>query len=136
MAMMHNPPHPGEILANYVTGHTVGEVAEHLGVTRTALSRVLNGRASISAEMAVRIGKVFDTDPGLWIRMQGQYDLWRASRQRIKAYPFQEAGNAGPIARKVAAHRNSPLRFENARTATLAARSTHTAAARAVGTIR
>jgi plasmid maintenance system antidote protein VapI len=47
MAMMHNPSHPGRILAYYMTGHTVKDVASHLGVTRTALSRVLNGHAAI-----------------------------------------------------------------------------------------
>ena len=52
---MHNPSHPGRILANYVTGHTVKDVAEHLGVTRTALSRVLHGHAAISAEMALEL---------------------------------------------------------------------------------
>lgn len=93
MAMMHNPAHPGKILANYVEGHTVGDVAAHLGVTRPALSRILNGHAAISAEMAIRIGKTFDTDPALWIRLQGQYDLWHASQREIKAVPITEAAD-------------------------------------------
>jgi addiction module HigA family antidote len=91
MATMHNPSHPGRILANYVTGHTVKNVAEHLGVTRTALSRVLNGHAAISAEMALRIGKTFNTDPEIWLRLQVQYDLWQASRKKIKAKPIAKA---------------------------------------------
>lgn len=91
MAMMHNPPHPGSILANYVEGHTVAYVAEHLGVTRPALSRILNGRAGISAEMALRIGKTFNTDPEIWLRLQVQYDLWQASQKKIKAKPISKA---------------------------------------------
>jgi antitoxin HigA-1 len=91
MAMMHNPSHPGRILANYVTGHTVKEVAEHLGVTRTALSRVLNGHAAISAEMALRIGKTFNTDPQKRLRLQMQRDLWAASQKKIKAKPISKA---------------------------------------------
>jgi addiction module HigA family antidote len=91
MATMHNPPHPGRLLANYVKGHTVGEVAAHLGVTRMALSRVLNEHAAISAEMAVRIGITFNTDPGFWVRLQGQYDLWHATQKKIKAKPLSKA---------------------------------------------
>lgn len=90
MVMMHNPPHPGRLLANYVKGHTVGEVAAHLGVTRMALSRVLNEHAAISAEMAVRIGMTFNTDPGFWVRLQGQYDLWHATQKKIKAKPLSK----------------------------------------------
>jgi addiction module HigA family antidote len=91
VAMMHNPPHPGSILTNYVEGHTVAAVAEHLGVTRPALSRILNGRAGISAEMALRIGKTFNTDPEIWLRLQVQYDLWQASQKKIKAKPISKA---------------------------------------------
>jgi proteic killer suppression protein len=91
MAMMHNPAHPGRILARYVEGHTVKQVAEHLGVPRAALSRILNGHAAISAEMAIRIGKVFDTDPEVWLRLQVQRDLWEASRKKVKAKPIRSA---------------------------------------------
>jgi addiction module HigA family antidote len=56
-----------------------------------ALSRVLNGHAAISAEMAVRIGMTFNTDPGFWVRLQGQYDLWRATKKKIKAKPIATA---------------------------------------------
>jgi addiction module HigA family antidote len=88
MTMMHNPSHPGRILANYVSGHTVKKVAEHLGVTRTALSRVVNGHAAISAEMALRIGKTFNTDPQMWLSLRMQRDLWEASQKKIKAKPI------------------------------------------------
>ena len=87
---MHNPPHPGRILANYLQGRSVTGVAEHLGVTRVALSRVLNGKAAISAEMALRIAEAFNTDADFWMRLQTQRDLWVASqkrRSRIKPLP-------------------------------------------------
>lgn len=83
MTRMHNPPHPGEVLrdAVFAAGDvTVTEAAEALGVTRVALSRVLNGKAAISAEMAVRLGKWLDTGPEVWLNMQSQYDLWHAER--------------------------------------------------------
>jgi antitoxin HigA-1 len=79
---MHNPSHPGRILAYYLDGRSVTEVARHLGVTRPALSRVLNGRAGISADMALRISEAFNTEPDFWLRLQVQRDLWVASRRR------------------------------------------------------
>ena len=86
---MHNPAHPGRILAYYFENRSVTEVARHLGVTRPALSRVLNGRAGISADMALRISEAFGTDPDLWLRLQAQRDLWLASKKkRTKVKPL------------------------------------------------
>jgi antitoxin HigA-1 len=86
---MHNPAHPGKILANYLQDRSVTEVARHLGVTRPALSRVLNGRAGISADMALRISEAFNTEPDLWLRLQAQRDLWVASKKRrVKVKPL------------------------------------------------
>jgi len=79
---MYNPAHPGRILANYLQGRSVTEVARHLGITRPALSRVLNGKAGISADMALRISEAFNTDAEFWLRLQAQRDLWVASRKR------------------------------------------------------
>jgi addiction module HigA family antidote len=87
---MYQPAHPGEILANYVADRSVTEVARHLGVSRVALSRVLNGSAGISAEMALRIGALFQTDPEFWLRLQAQRDLWLASRKPPKVVPFKQ----------------------------------------------
>lgn len=81
---MHNPAHPGEVLRDGVflmPQVTVTQAAAALGVTRVALSRVLNGKAAVSAEMAVRLGKWLNTGPEVWINMQAQYDLWRAERE-------------------------------------------------------
>jgi len=86
---MHNPAHPGRILAYYLEGRSVTEVARHMGVTRPALSRVLNGKAAVSAEMASRIAEAFNTDPELWLRLQAQRDLWIAShKKRAKVKPL------------------------------------------------
>jgi antitoxin HigA-1 len=79
---MYNPAHPGKILANYMQGRSVTDVARHLRVTRPALSRVLNGKAGISADMALRLSEAFQTDPDLWLRLQAQRDLWVASKKR------------------------------------------------------
>jgi addiction module HigA family antidote len=79
---MYNPAHPGRILANYLQGRSVTEVARHLDITRPALSRVLNGKAGISADMALRISEAFNTDAEFWLRLQAQRDLWVASRKR------------------------------------------------------
>lgn len=79
---MFNPPHPGSVLRDYLGELSVTSAAAHLGVTRVALSRILNGSAGISAEMALRLSEALDTSPELWIGMQSQYDLWSASRKR------------------------------------------------------
>ncbi len=92
---MHNPAHPGRILAYYLQGRSVTEVARHLGVTRPALSRVLNGKAGISADMALRLSEAFNTDANLWLRLQVQRDLWVASKKkRTKVKPLVEAETA------------------------------------------
>lgn len=92
MSRMHNPPHPGETLREDVLpalGLTVTEAAAQLGVTRVALSRVLNGRAAISPEMALRIEKWLGVKNGgradLWLAGQASYDLLQAR----KAFKFK-----------------------------------------------
>ena len=87
---MRQPSHPGRILAYYLGERSVTEVARHLRVTRPALSRVLNGRASVSADMALRLAEAFKTEPDLWLRLQMQYDLWIASKKkRVKLKPLE-----------------------------------------------
>ena len=87
---MHNPPHPGTVLREYLEQFLVTEAAKKLGVTRVALSRVLNAAAGISAEMALRLSEALGTSPELWLGMQMQYDLWQASkrrRQKVRRLP-------------------------------------------------
>lgn len=82
---MHNPPHPGEILRQLCLeplGLTVTEVAEGLGVSRKTLSSILNSRASVSPEMAVRLSLAFGTSAESWLNHQLQYDLWQVQKQR------------------------------------------------------
>ena len=83
MSKMHNPPHPGEVLRDSVLAElSVSEFARRLGVSRVTLSRVVNGRAAVSAEMAIRLAAALGGSPESWLRMQAAYDLWRASRKR------------------------------------------------------
>ena len=91
---MHNPPHPGLTLRDDVLpalGLSVTEAAKQLGVTRVTLSRVLNGRAAISPEMALRIEAWLGIERGgearLWLAEQSAYDIWQAE-QRFKAVPI------------------------------------------------
>ena len=79
---MFDPPHPGSVLRDYLADVSVTAAAMHLGVTRAALSRILNGNAGISAEMALSLSEALGTSPELWIGMQSQYDLWQASKNR------------------------------------------------------
>jgi addiction module HigA family antidote len=84
MTAMHNPPHPGEVLREWLAEISVTEAARRLGVTRVALSRILNGAAGISADMDLRLSKALNTTPGSWYGMQADYDLWHA-RRRFRA---------------------------------------------------
>jgi len=83
--MMHNPPHPGEVLRNPCLeplGVSVTEAAEALGVSRKTLSAILNGRAGISPEMAVRLSIAFEMSAESWLSQQTHYDLWQAEQHR------------------------------------------------------
>jgi addiction module HigA family antidote len=76
---MHNPPHPGEILSELCLEPlelSVTRAAEALGVSRKTLSAIVNGRAGISPEMALRLAKAFGTSPESWLNQQMHYDLW------------------------------------------------------------
>lgn len=88
---MFNPPHPGTVLKEYLGNVSVTIAADHLGVTRAALSRILNGNAGISADMALRLSDALGTTPELWAGMQAQYDLWRASKRRRRKLPRLKA---------------------------------------------
>ncbi len=82
---MHNPPHPGEIIKSLCLEPlevTVTDAAKALGVSRKTLSAILNGRAGISPEMAVRLSIAFSTSAESWLNQQLQYDLWHAEQGR------------------------------------------------------
>jgi antitoxin HigA-1 len=81
---MHDPPHPGEIIRDQCLeplGLTVAAAANGLGVTRKALSELLNGHSGVSPEMAIRLSKAFGGVPETWLRLQMQYDLWQAEKR-------------------------------------------------------
>ncbi len=88
MAMV-NPPHPGGIVKSECLeplGLSVSKAAEGLGVSRQALSELVNEKSAVSAEMAIRLSKAFGSSPETWLGMQMAYDLWEA---RERADEFQ-----------------------------------------------
>ena len=93
---MHSPPHPGEILRELCLAPlnlTVTDAAASSDVSRNTLSAILNGRAGISPEMAVRLSIAFDTTAESWLQQQMQFDLWHAeqSRKRLRVRRFAVA---------------------------------------------
>ena len=96
---MHNPPHPGGIVRRQCLqplGLSVTRAAEGLGVTRQALSDLVNERRGISTEMAIRLSKAFGSTPETWLGMQMAYDLWqareRAEQIEIEMFEMPAAG--------------------------------------------
>jgi len=95
---MHNPPHPGEsVLRTCIEplGLSITKAAEHLGVTRKTLSELVNGKSGISPEMAIRLSKVFGSDPDFWMRLQSNYDLWHT--QKAKTIKVRKIRNLGAL---------------------------------------
>ena len=82
---MHNPPHPGEILKDTVladSGISVTTFAKNLGVSRVTLSRVVNSKAAVSADMALRLAAALGGSAESWLQMQVAFDLWQAAKKR------------------------------------------------------
>ena len=91
---MKNPPYPGQLIKFDCLdplGLTVTKGAKVLGVTRQALSNVINGKSGISAEMAIRLSKAFGGTPEVWLRMQTAYDLAQAQKKKINVQKFETA---------------------------------------------
>lgn len=90
MTPMHNPAHPGEVLREFLPeGMTVGEVAGRLGVSRPHLSRLLNGRSSMTADMAIRVAMLTETTAESWMSNQVKWDLWQSRKKpRPAVEPF------------------------------------------------
>jgi addiction module HigA family antidote len=91
---MKNPPHPGRIVRDECLeplGLSVTEAARVLGVSRQALNDLVNEKAGISAEMAVRLTKAFGSTPDTWLRMQVTYDLDPIAISRIHVKPYRKA---------------------------------------------
>ena len=95
---MHNPPHPGEIVRYECLeplGLTVTRAAQGLGVTRQALSDLVNEKAGVSVEMSIRLSQAFGSTPETWLGMQTAYDLWQA-RGRAKEIEVEDFRTATP----------------------------------------
>ena len=96
---MHNPPHPGEIVRHECLeplGLTVTRAANGLGVTRQALSDLVNGKAGVSVEMAIRLSKAFGSTPRTWLGMQTAYDLWHA-REKAEHIEVERFAASNPV---------------------------------------
>lgn len=94
--LMHNPPHPGLIIKELCLDPlklSVTDAAAALGVSRKTLSCIINGKAGISPEMAVRLSIAFDTSSESWVNQQAHYDLWQAElhRHELKVTPLSAA---------------------------------------------
>lgn len=83
---MHDPAPPGELLAGWLEDleMSVTAFAAHLGISRVMLSRILNGHASITADMDLRLHEALGTTPGYWLKLQAQRDLWEACRRALQ----------------------------------------------------
>jgi addiction module HigA family antidote len=89
MTMMHNPASPGELLKEFLGNTTATELAEHIGVTRATVSRILNGRTSVSMDLSIRLGEALSLSPDFFSKAQLQYDLWiESQRKRPKIRPL------------------------------------------------
>ena len=91
---MKNPPHPGRIVRQDCVeplGLTVTEAAKALGVTRQALNNLVNGKAGVSPEMAVRLSKAFGGSPEMWLRLQANYDLAQVHQDEIEVKRYRRA---------------------------------------------
>lgn len=82
--LMHNPAHPGELLRAWIEGGsiTITLLADHIGVTRATLSRIVNGHAGVTAEMNLRLHQALGAREGLWLDLQTQRDFWVAKQNK------------------------------------------------------
>jgi len=84
MSRMHNPAHPGEVLREWIPeSMTVTMAAAQLGISRVTLSKILNGKAGITADMALRLAAWLGTNPEVWLEMQTAHDLWLAEQKPL-----------------------------------------------------
>jgi addiction module HigA family antidote len=87
--MMHNPASPGELLREFMGERSATEVAQHIGMARATISRVLNNRTSVTVDLSIRLGEAFSLSPDFFSKAQLQYDLWiESQRKRKKVKPL------------------------------------------------
>lgn len=84
-AAMYNPASPGELLREFLGERSVSQVAEHLGVARATVSRLLHGHTAVTVDMSIRLGEALGLSPNFFSKSQLQYDLWvELQRKRVK----------------------------------------------------
>jgi antitoxin HigA-1 len=89
MAMMHNPANPGELLREFLGDTTATQLAEHIGVARATISRILNGRTAVTMDLSIRLGEALALSPDFFSKAQLQYDLWvESQKKRPKIKPL------------------------------------------------
>jgi antitoxin HigA-1 len=88
---MHDPAYPGELLQGWidVLNMRVTTFAEHVGISRPMLSRILNGDSAVSAEMDIRLAEALGTSTGYWLKLQAQRDLWLARQRAVERKPVE-----------------------------------------------
>ena len=79
---MHNPASPGELLQEFLGERSLTALADHIGVTRATVSRIVNGRTAVTVEMSIRLGAALNLSPDFFSKAQLQYDLWLASKKK------------------------------------------------------
>ena len=97
---MKNPPHPGGFVFRQCiepSGLTITQVAAALGVTRTTLSELINGKRGISPEMAIRLSKIFGGSAASWLAQQAHYDLALIDETRVKVNALRRSERAQPV---------------------------------------
>jgi antitoxin HigA-1 len=82
MTMMHNPAAPGELLREFLGERTATELAEHIGVTRATVSRILNGRTAVTMDLSIRLGEALGLSLDFFSKAQLQRDLWVESQKK------------------------------------------------------
>ena len=79
MTTMHNPASPGELLKEFLGTITATQLAEHIGVARATISRILNGRSAVTGELSIQLGQALALSPDFFAKAQLQYDPWVGS---------------------------------------------------------
>jgi addiction module HigA family antidote len=80
---MYNPSHPGDVLREFLEGRKIGDVAAHIGVSRVMLSKILNRRAGVTAEMSLRLSTALRTSPSLWFDIQKNWEFAQARHKKL-----------------------------------------------------
>jgi len=84
MTTMHNPASPGELLKEFLGKRTATELADHIGVARATISRILNGRSAVTMDLSIRLGEALRLSPDFFSKAQLQYELWIESQKKRK----------------------------------------------------